>query len=281
MYLESFQFQPMDIEPPIKPANDSDDNKSNDSTASQPQHLQEMAKSTVVLKEVQVLAPMIMPNDNANAEAPTPINVVPLQAAVQPEAPPTITTELKTPEVPAVIQPPPQTGLHSAPSAPAQIPPTASVPGPIPHSQEASIPPPNVNVAHHQGMGIAGPHLPPHGSYPGYPQGPPRAPFAPYAGHMPPYQQGFQQYPYGHHMPPYQQNYHAPPHGYPVPGHPPGAENQNPYQGPPSMHAPIPHQNLPPTMPPVSGAAPVVVPQQPEEPAVPSPAAAVPEKNGS
>lgn len=269
----------MDIEPPIKPATDSDDNKSNDSTASQPQHLQEMAKSTVVLKEAP--AP-VAANDNANAEAPIPVTLVaPLPLPTPPEAPIVVSLpEPKPVETALVTVPTPQVlGMHSAPPAATQIPLTPSVPGPIPHSQEASIPPPNVTVAHHQGMGIVGAPIPPHAAYPGYPQGPPRAPFY---GHMPPYQQGFQQYPYGHHMPPYQQNYHGPPHmgpaphGYPVPGHPPGAENHNPYQQGPAMHpGPIPHQPLPPTIPPASVVAPpptAATPPAPEEPA---------EKNGS
>lgn len=185
----------MDIEPAtIKPATDSDDNKSNDSTASQPQHLQEMAKSTVVLKEVAA------PIDNANADVP--ISVVSLPEVVAPsqiEVPPveTAPVSLTATTVPSIV----------------------SAPGPIIHNQEAI--PPNVTV--HQGVGISGPHIPQHSAYPGY-QGPPRAPFY---GHIPPYQQGFQQYPpYGHHMPPYQQNYHAPPpHGYPVPG----TESLNPF----------------------------------------------------
>lgn len=261
----------MDIEPPIKPATDSDDNKSNDSTASQPQHLQEMAKSTVVMKETP--AP-VAPNDNA-AEAPSPINIVPTQQIAL-EAPPAIVTlpELNPAEVTTLPAAPPHiTGMQSVPPVATQIPPTPSVPGPIPHSQEGAIPPPNVTVPHHQGMPMAA--MPPHSSFPGYPQGPPRAPFY---GHMPPYQQGFQQYPYGHHMPPYQQNYHAPPHmgpaphGYPVPGHPPGAENHNPYQQGPAMHAPIPHQQLPPTLPAAAGASPPTIQPQPEEPM---------EKNGS
>lgn len=274
----------MDIEPPIKPANDSDDNKSNDSTASQPQHLQEMAKSTTVLKDVS--APPVMANDNASAEAPVLINVAPSTVPVQPEILP-LQVEPKPVEAPIASPGPPQhpAVMLAAPPAAAQIPPTASVHGPIPHSQESPIVPPNVTVPHHQGMGIAAPHLPPHGAYPGYPQGPPRAPFSPY-GHMPGYQQGFQQYPYGHHMPPYQQNYHGPPHGYPVagppvPGHPATAENHNPYQqGPPAMHGPIPHQA--PSMPPTSAVAPPAGTSQPEETAAaPQPAVAAPEKNGS
>lgn len=227
----------MDIEPPIKPATDSDDNKSNDSTASQPQHLQEMAKSTVVLKEV---AAPVAPNDNASADVPAPIISLP-------EAPPSSQIE-----APKIVEAAP---IPLATPTATTMPPTASAPAPITHSQEAPIVPPNVTVSqHHQGVGLPGPHMPPHGAYPGYPQGPPRAPFY---GHIPPYQQGFQQYPpYGHHIPPYQQNYHAPPHGYPVPG----AENLNPYPQGPGMH---PAMNLPP--PPVA--------QQPPAPSE--------EKNGS
>lgn len=261
----------MDIEPPIKAATDSDDNKSNDSTASQPQHLQEMAKSTVVLKEIS--AP-VAANDNATVEPPSRDNVAVPQVIPVPVAPVMEVKPVEATSAPAV-PPQPNSGMLSAPPAATQIPLTTSVPGPIPHSQEASIPPPNVTVSHHQGMGIPAPHLPPHGSYPGYPQGPPRAPFY---GHMPPYQQGFQQYPYGHHMPPYQQNYHGPPHlgpaphGYPVPGHPPGAENHNPYQQGPAMHAPIPHQPLPPTAPPAAVTTPPTTQPQPEE---------APDKNGS
>ncbi|CRK94467.1 CLUMA_CG007973, isoform B [Clunio marinus] len=270
--------EPMDIEPPIKAASDSDDNKSNDSTASQPQHLQEMAKSTVVMKESPP-ATSVAVNE--------PVEVAPTSVAVSPPAPQPIETpaisqseskpivEAAPPIIPQTTTTPPQTAMHSAPPAATQIPPTSSVPGPIPHSQEASIPPPNVTVTH-PGIPIPGSHLPPHGSYPGYPQGPPRAPFY---GHMPPYQQGFQQYPYGHHMPPYQQNYHAPPHmgpaphGYPVPGPPPNAENLNPYQAGPAMHPPMPHQPLPPTVT-APGAPPTAPPPNPipEE---------VPDKNGS
>lgn len=258
----------MDIEPPIKPATDSDDNKSNDSTASQPQHLQEMAKSTV-LKDT---AAPVLANDNASLEAPTQTSVAQLASLTVPQPMDICSPESKTIELSSVAHPAPNApGMHAIPPASSQIPPTASVPGPAPHSQESPIPPPNVSVPHLQGApAIPGaPHMQPHGAYPGYPQGPPRAPFY---GHMPPYQQGFQQYSYGHHMQPYQQNYHAPPHGYPVPGHPPGAENHNPYpiQGPP-MHAPIPHPSLPP---PASVAAPPTSapPANPEEAA---------EKNGS
>lgn len=216
----------MDIEPPIKPATDSDDNKSNDSTASQPQHLQEMAKSTVVIKEI--VAP-VAPNDNASAEIPTSV-------APPPEALPISQVEGSKPvEAPSapLLNPPTVTSIPQAVSAP----------DPIAQNQEVPIVPPNVTVSqHHQGVGMP-PHMPPHGAYPGYPQGPPRAPFY---GHIQPYQQGFQQYPpYGHHMPPYPQNpYHAPPPhaGYPVPG----AENHNPYPQGPAMHSPIPHQPLQP-----------------------------------
>lgn len=247
----------MDIEPPIKPATDSDDNKSNDSTASQPQHLQEMAKSIVVTKEAAV---SIAVNDNANSEAPTTITLT------QPEVPIIASPEAKPTESISMASPPSQLGILTSPPAATQIPPTTAVGGPIAHTQEGSIPPPNVTVSHHQGLPIAGSHLPPHGAFPGYQQGPPRAPFY---GHMPPYQQGYQQYPYGHHMPPYQQNYHGPPHmgaaphGYPVPGHPPpGAENHNPYQQGPPIHGPIQHQPLP-AMPPVS-APPAAQPQTEE-----------------
>lgn len=260
----------MDIEPPIKPANDSDDNKSNDSTASQPQHLQEMAKSTVVLKETP--AP-VAANDNANVEVLTPVNVPSSSPQLQLTEPvPISQAEAKPAETassPTPTQQPTLNTLQSVPPIVAQTPPVASVPGPLPQSQEASIPAPNVTVPLHQGVGLPGSHLPPppHGAYPhGYPQGPPRGPFY---GHMPPYQQGFQQYPYGHHMPPYQQNYHGP-HGYPVAGPPPGAENHNPYQQGPAMHAPIPHQPLIP--PPTSVAVTPAAQPQPEE---------APEKNGS
>lgn len=212
--MELFRLQPMDIEPPIKPATDSDDNKSNDSTASQPQHLQEMAKSTVVIKEV---AAPVAPNDNASSDMP-PSVVLPAEAAP-------LSSQNEIPKTTEVVQPP-----LSAPPVVTTIPATVTAPGPIPHSQEAPIAPPNVTVTQHHPSAIPG-HMPPHGTYAGFPQGPPRAPFY---GHMPPYQQGFQQYPpYGHHMPPYQQNFHGPPpHGYPVPG----AENHYP---------PIPHQPLP------------------------------------
>lgn len=263
----------MDIEPPIKPANDSDDNKSNDSTASQPQHLQEMAKSTVVMKETP--AP-VAPNDNANVEVLAPINEPSpspqqLQSVQLVEPIPIPQVEAKPVETassPTPTQQPILNTLQSVPPAAPQIPPAASVPVPSPQSQEAPIQAPNVNVTHLQGVGLPGSHLPPppHGAFPGYAQGPPRGPFY---GHMPPYQQGFQQYPYGHHMPPYQQNYHGP-HGYPVPGHPPGAENHNPYQQGPAMHAPIPHQPLIPA--PASVAAAPAAQPQPEEAA---------EKNGS
>ena len=236
----------MDIEPPIKPATDSDDNKSNDSTASQPQHLQEMAKSTVVLKENQ--AP-ISPNDNASAETLAPVNSVP--TPVQPETPPISQPDEKPIETTSIADPAQSHVLHSVPPVATQIPPTASVPGPIPHAQEGPIPPPNVTVSHHQGM--PGSHLPPPShAYPGYPQGPPR----PFYGHIPPYQQGFQQYPYGP-IPPYQQNYHGP-HGYPA-----GAENHNPYQQGPAMHAPISHQPL--ALPPTAPTPPTTQPEEADE----------------
>lgn len=242
----------MDIEPPIKPATDSDDNKSNDSTASQPQHLQEMAKSIVVSKESPSPIP---PNENANVEILAPVSTASLH--IQPESPQIPQSEVKPSEAPPLPEPIQPHGMHSAPPVASQIPPTASVPGPISHPQEAPIPPPNVTVSHHQGVGMPG-HLPPppHGYPHGYQQGPPR----PFYGHMPPYQQGFQQYP--PYMPPYQQNYHAP-HGYPV-----GGENHNPYQQGPAMHAPVSHQPM--TLPPTTVASPPAA--QPEE---------APEKNGS
>lgn len=256
----------MDIEPPIKAATDSDDNKSNDSTASQPQHLQEMAKSTVVMKET---AAPVAANDNANAEAPISVGVSQPQP-MQIEPPQVSTIESKPTEMTPLTAPAPIiSGMHAVPPGP-QIPPSAVPGSPIPHGQEAPIPPPNVTVSHHQGGGIPGSHLPPHGAPHGAYAYPPQGPRAPFYGHMPPYQQGFQQYPpYGHHMPPYQQNYHAPPHGYPVPGPPPGAENPYPIQTP-AMNPPIPHQPLPPQA--SVAVPPATATPQPEEAA---------DKNGS
>lgn len=206
----------MDIEPPIKPATDSDE-KSNDSTASQPQHLQEMAKSTVVSKEVTPVsadeAPVCVEQTPVHNQVPA---AIPTSIPIQPEVVvPQSQAETK-PEISSAPQPaaqiPHHPGIHSGPPLSTQIPPTPSVSGPIAHSQEAPIAPPNVTVSHHQGMLPAG-HLPPHGppgAYGGYPvQGgpPPRAP-APYYGgppHMPPYQQGYAQY-----YQPYQQGYQYP-----------------------------------------------------------------------
>ena len=237
----------MDIEPPIKPATDSDDNKSNDSTASTAQ-LQEMSKNTTPISSIA--------NDNATLEAPVSVaqTVSMTIDAPAPQAP--VAPDAKAAE-PVGMQGAPISSTPPVATAPppAQVPlPAVSVPALMPHSQDG-IPPPNVTVSHHQGVGIPGSQLPPHGSYPGFiPQGPPRAPFY---GQFPSYQQGYQQYSYGHHMPPYQQNYHAPPPAGYIP--PPGGENPYPMQGPPMSHQPLP--------PPVGGAPPTTGPAPPEEPA--------------
>jgi SWI/SNF-related matrix-associated actin-dependent regulator of chromatin subfamily E protein 1 len=237
--------EPMDIEPPSTVVADSDDTKSNDSTASQTKQLQEMAKSTI--KE-PISEPEAALNENANSSTdvnqgkPNTTGESDTNALSAPPSNNNVSTpspvlENKSPELlqypvstasavpPSPHVPPPNMPVNQPPVA-ATVPPAPagnSAPNPPisaannphnptvaptgPHTQENSqTSPPNVTMA---GMTQHSPHhMPPH-------QGGP-------AMHMPPHQQYGQypprpyyppygQYPYQHQnyppYPPYHQNY--------------------------------------------------------------------------
>lgn len=241
----------MDIEPPATATTaDSDDTKSNDSTASQPKHIQEMAKSTVTMKE-NISEPVPPANDNATSsiDVPIPTTIAP---QVQPQIPAasengasSVSSQIipnpmaapqpqiesgKTEIAPIVSQ---TSGISNQPPTNPQNVPPQSVPPvqhqviPPTHGPENSGPPPNVTVSQqgpighhmptHMGHQAVPSHMPSHQQY-GYP---PR----PYYG-MPPYGQ----YPYSYH----QQPYHSgppPPANYNM--HPSGHHYQQPQmQGP-------------------------------------------------
>lgn len=281
----------MDIEAPAATTTaDSDDTKSNDSTASQPKHIQEMAKSTVTLKEVtsETVPPA---NDNAtsNVEVPIPSNasqnppIVPLSTENGPSPPVSATSQIPTEQKPNenVLPVPPQTTVTPQ-TVPTQSPHLA--PNPIPASvslPEISGPAPNVTVSQQGPMAphmTQGMHIPPHAQYASYGA----RPF-----YMPPYgnAQYGNQYP-GYYPP--QQPYHygppIPPVSGPMPhameghhyGQPITPAVSGPMPGPPNQQAPI---NPATIQQPSSAASPIPVSSAP----VPVSASEEPpaEKNGS
>ncbi|CAO1419610.1 unnamed protein product [Diamesa tonsa] len=211
--------EPMDIEPPIKSA-DADDKSnelSNDSTASQPQQLQEMAKSVSVSKE----PPASPVNDSASLIVNAPIPLA---------------TDVATPvtSVAIVVEPP---------NAEASLTTTAPITGP-----QAAVQPPNVTVPHHS-IPAQPPHMASHAQYQYPGQGPP--PRAPYYN-IAPYNSQYSQYPYqyqqyGPHIAPSHPGYPgaAPAEAHPV--YPPGQGVPPPTQQPlPATAQPLPQTTAPP-----------------------------------
>lgn len=217
----------MDIEPPIKSA-DADDKSnelSNDSTASQPQQLQEMAKSVSVSKEPEIPTSPI--NDSASLTVNAPI---------------TLATDIATPikSVASVVE--------------AQIVDTVlTSTAPITEPQ-AAVQPPNATPVPHHNIPPQAQHMAPHGQYQYPGQAPPRAPYyniAPYNAQYSQYPYQYQQY--GPHIAPSHPGY---PGAAPAEAHPVYPQGQGP---PTQQPLPATAQPLPQT------AAPPATAQEPEK----------------
>lgn len=222
-------LKPMDIEPPIKSA-DADDKSnelSNDSTASQPQQLQEMAKSVSVTKEPST----------------SPINDA---ASLIVNAPLPLATDVATPVTP--VASPVET-----PNAEATL---TTVSAPIAGPQAAAQPP-SVAAPHHSIPSAQPPHMAPsHGQYqyPGQgppPRGPPYYNIAPYNSQYPQYPYQYQQF--GPHIAPSHPGYPgaAPAEAHPV--YPQGQGGPPPTQQPlPATAQPLPQTTAAPVPPPAA-----------------------------
>lgn len=210
--------EPMDIEPPATAATaDSDDTKSNDSTASQPKHIQEMAKSTVTLKET-ISEPVPPANDNATSNMEVPIPTTNIS-----QNPPTLASTENGPVVPS---PPVAVPQHQSEQNKTETAALTSQPGtqqtapPVPTSQQQQSPHPNTNApvpVHHQ------------------PTGPPPNPSPQNAPQMSPQPT----------IPP-----HTAVHAPESTGPPPNVTVTSQQQGPPIGHMHMGHQAIPPHMPP-------------------------------